>query len=290
LLKSNLDQKATPTTLKKHNEALLLREIYAHQAVSRVQLAKLTKLSKPSVTELTQGLIEKGLIFDIGPEDVRDKVGKKPTLLALNADAYQMVCVVIHSATITVSLLDLRVQVIEVETVPLNGSTGRDLVDLLAKAIHRMVKKATRPILGISLGTPGIVDSLNGVVHLAANFGWNNLPLAQILSKQFQVPVYIGNDSNFAAMGEYRFGIAQGIGDLLVVEVGEGIGIGILEDGRIIHGSSFAAGELGHTPFPFLDDVCMCGQRGCLETVVSWRGLKRYAERLLKQPGASILR
>src|SRR4029079_15241410 len=105
----------------------------------------------------------------------------------------------------------LRVQVIEVEKIPLNGSTGRDLIDLLAKAIHRMVKKATRPILGISLGTPGIVDSINGVVHLAANFGWNNLPLAQILSKQFQVPVYIGNDSNFAAMGEYRFGIAQGV-------------------------------------------------------------------------------
>jgi N-acetylglucosamine repressor len=290
LLKSNFDQKATPKYLKKHNEALLLREIYAHQAVSRVQLAKLTKLSKPSVTELTQGLIEKGLIFDIGPEDVRDKVGKKPTLLALNSDAYQMVCVVIHSTTIVVSLLDLRVQVIELEKVPLNGSTGRDLVDLLAKAIQRIVKKATRPILGISLGTPGIVDSINGIVHLTANFGWKNLPLAQILTKQFQVPVYIGNDSNFAAMGEYRFGIAQGVGDLLVVEVGEGIGIGILDDGRIIHGSSYAAGELGHTPFPFLDDVCICGQCGCLETVVSWWGLKRHAERLLKLSGASILR
>jgi N-acetylglucosamine repressor len=290
LLKSNFDQKATPTYLKKHNEALLLREIYAHQAVSRVQLAKLTKLSKPSVTELTQGLIEKGLIFEIGPEDVPDKVGKKPTLLALNADAYQMVCVVIHSTTIVVSLLDLRVQVIEVEKVPLNGSTGKDLVDLLVKAIRRMVDKATRPILGISVGSPGIIDSFNGVVHLTANFGWNDLPLAQILTEQFHVPVYIGNDSNFAAMGEYRFGIAQGVGDLLVVEVGEGIGIGILDDGRIIHGSTHAAGELGHTPFPFLDEVCICGQCGCLETLVSWWGLKRHAEQLVKHDGATILR
>ncbi len=290
LLKSNLDQKATPTYLKKHNEALLLREIYAHQAVSRVQLAKLTKLSKPSVTELTQGLIEKGLIYEIGPEHVRDKVGKKPTLLTLNSDAYQMVCVVIHNTTIVVSLLDLRVQVIEVEQIPLNGSIGNELVQLLAEVIQRIIQKATRPILGISVGTPGIIDTLSGIVHLTANFAWHNLPLAQILTDQFQVPVYIGNDSNFAAMGEYRFGIAKGVSDLLVVEVGDGIGIGILDDGRIIHGSSYAAGELGHTPFPFLDDVCICGQCGCLETVVSWWGLKRHAELLLKQKGASTLR
>ena len=290
LLKSNLDQKATPKYLKKHNEALLLREIYAHQAVSRVELARLTKLSKPAVTELTQSLIEKGLIFEIGPEDVRAKVGKKPTLLALNSGAYQMVCVVIHNTTIVVSLLDLRVQEIEVEQIPLNGTTGRDLVDLLAEAIRRVVAKATQPILGISVGTPGIVDSLNGVVHLTANFGWHNLPLAQILTDQFHVPVYIGNDTNFAAMGEYRFGIAQGIGDLIVVEVGEGIGIGILDDGRIIHGSSYAAGELGHTPFPSLEDVCICGQCGCLETVVSWWGLKRHVDQILKQQGAPILR
>lgn len=289
LLKSNFDQKVTTTSLKKHNEALLLREIYAHETISRVQLARLTKLSKPSVTELTQGLIEKGLIFEIGPEDVPDKVGKKPTLLALNADAYQMVCVVIHNTNIVVSLLDLRVQVIEVERVPLNGSTGNDLVELLAKAIRRMVNMATRPILGISVGSPGIIDSFSGVIHLTANFGWNDLPLAQILSEQFQVPVYIGNDSNFAAMGEYRFGIAQGVGALLAVEVGEGIGIGILDDGRIIHGSTNAAGELGHTPFPFLDDVCICGQCGCLETLVSWWGLKRHAEVLLKQQRASTL-
>jgi len=290
LLKSNLDQKATPKYLKKHNEALLLREIYAHQAVSRVELARLTKLSKPAVTELTQSLIEKGLIFEIGPEDVRAKVGKKPTLLALNSGAYQMVCVVIHNTTIVVSLLDLRVQEIEVEQIPLNGTTGRDLVDLLAEAIRRIVAKATQPILGISVGTPGIVDSLNGVVHLTANFGWHNLPLAQILTDQFHVPVYIGNDTNFAAMGEYRFGIAQGIGDLIVVEVGEGIGIGILDDGRIIHGSSYAAGELGHTPFPSLEDICICGQCGCLETVVSWWGLKRHVDQILKQQGAPILR
>ncbi len=290
LLKTNLDQKATPTYLKKHNEALLLREIYARPSVSRVQLARLTKLSKPSVTELTQGLIEKGLICEMGPEYVQDKVGKKPTLLALNSDAYQMVCVVIHNTSIVVSLLNLRVQVLEMEHVPLNGLTGQPLVELLADVLGRIIQKATRPILGISVGTPGIVDSINGIVHLTANFGWQNLPLGQILTDQFHLPVYIGNDSNFAAIGEYRFGIAQGVGDLVVVEVGDGIGIGILDDGRIIYGSSYAAGELGHTPFPFLNDVCICGQSGCLETLVSWWGLKRHAEQLIKQGAAPLLR
>lgn len=281
--------KVTPAHLKKHNESLLLREIYAHESISRVRLAELTHLSRPSVTELTQGLIERGLIMEIGPEFVQDKVGKKPTLLALNPDAFQMIGIVLKDSTVIGFLLDLRMQIHAQQTCTMQNRRGGELVELVIEVIQNTLRQATRPLLGITIGTPGIVNSDSGIIHLTANFDWHNLPLASILSDRFQLPVYIGNDSNLAAIGEYRFGSVQGVRDLVVVEIGEGIGVGILADGRIIQGSTHAAGELGHTPFPTLDDVCVCGRRGCLETIVSLWGIRQHARRIAAENPASLL-
>ncbi len=270
--------KATTSQLKKHNESLLLREIYAHETISRVRLAELTHLSRPSVTEITQGLLEKGLVVELGPESVQDKVGKKPTLLALNPDAYHIIGVVLTDTTATGSLLDLRMNLIAQQIIPIQNVTGDPLVALLIDLIDTIRNDATHPLLGITVGIPGIINSGTGFVHLTTYFGWNNIPLGAILSERFQLPVYVGNDSNLAAVGEYRYGLGQDVKNLIVVEAGEGLGAGILADGRIIGGHSLAAGEIGHMPLPPLDDLCICGRRGCLETMVSWWGIKRRAQ------------
>src|SRR5579859_2456033 len=120
MLQTNRFTKVTATHLKQHNETLILREIYAHKSISRVKLAQLTGLSRPSVTELTQGLIKKGLITEVGPERVTDKVGKRPTLLAFNPDASQIIAIVIGDTQITGSLLNLRVKVIEEKSLPMD--------------------------------------------------------------------------------------------------------------------------------------------------------------------------
>jgi N-acetylglucosamine repressor len=291
MLKSNSLYKATTSHLKKHNESLILREIYSRETISRVRLAQLTHLSRPSVTELTQGLIERGLVVELGPEDVQDKVGKKPTLLALNPDAYQLIGLVLTDTTAIVSLLNLRMQVIDQQTTPIRDITADKLVALLIDMIETIRRKARCPLLGITAGIPGIIDSQTGLVHLAANFEWENLPLGQVLGERFNLPVYIGNDSNLAAVGEYRFGLGQDVQDLIVVEAGEGLGVGILAGGRIVGGHSLAAGEIGHMPFPPLKERCICGRYGCLETMVSWWGIKRHALTLAQQfPDSALAR
>src|SRR6185295_10353858 len=134
-----------------------------------------------------------------------------------------------------------------------------------------------------------IVDPHTGTVQLAANLNWKNLPLGQQLTKRFKLPVYVGNDSNLIMLGEHRFGIAQEDRDLIVVKIDAGIGVGILSDGHIIYGNDNSAGEIGHSPFPGLDDECVCGRRGCLETMVTWWGLKRHAARIVaNHPDALI--
>lgn len=289
MIQTTASNKATTAFLKKHNEALLLREIYAHPAISRVRLASLTNLSRPSVTELTQNLIKRGLVIEVGPETQTDRVGKKATLLTFNKDIYQIVTATINDVTLTAALLDLRMKVLEQRSVAMNGATSTALVDLLSDLIAGMVGKATRPLLGIAVGTPGVIDMREGVIQLATYLEWVNVPLAKILSDRFKTPVYVGNDSNLAAIGESRFGTAQNVRDLIVLKIGSGIGVGILAGGRLVEGSAFAAGELGHTPFPTLHDICLCGRRGCLETAISWWSLKRRAQEIVQQNPSSLL-
>jgi N-acetylglucosamine repressor len=281
--------KATTSQLKKHNESLILREIYAHETTSRVRLAELTHLSRPSVTEITQVLLEKGLIVEVGLESVQDKVGKKPTLLALNPDAYHIIGIVLTDTTATGSLLDLRMNTIAQQIVPIQDITAQRLVDLLIGLIESIQSKVTHPLLGVTVGIPGIINSETGFVHLTTYFEWNNVPLGHILSERFQMPVYVGNDSNLAAVGEYRYGHGQDVKNLVVVEAGEGLGAGILADGRIIGGHSLAAGEIGHMPVSPLNEICICGRRGCLETMVSWWGIKRHALALAQTHPESVL-
>src|SRR5436190_1720628 len=285
---NNIPQKATVSHLKKHNEILVLREIYNRAGISRVEIADATNISRPSVTEITGGLIQRGLIQELGPQ-VRETVGKKPTLLAFNADAYNMVCVIINETSIVGALLDLRARPIEQNSAPLDNTGATKVVDQLSGVIRPLIRLANRPILGIAVGTPGIVEPNTGTVQLAANLGWKNLPLGQQLTKRFKLPVCVGNDSDLIMLGEHRFGTAQGDKDLIVVKVDVGIGVGILSDGRIIRGNSNSAGELGHAPFLMLEDECVCGRKGCLETLVSWWGLKRHAAAIIANHPESLL-
>lgn len=289
MLKQTKSSKVTSSHLKQLNEALVLRAIYTHKAVSRVRLAQLTHLSRPSITELTQGLIARGLVTEEGLDQEPHKVGKKPQLLTFNADAYQMIAVVLNDTSIICALLNLRGVVIERESVPMNGAKSTQLIDSIRNQIGTMQQKATQPLLGVTIGTPGIVDSFTGVVHLAANLEWKDLPLGKLLRKEFELPVCIGNDSNLAVIAEHNFGTAKGVTDLIVVKIGVGIGVGILSDGRVIHGSTYSAGELGHNAFLATDDLCVCGRRGCLETLVSWWGLSNHAQQIIRDHPDSLL-
>jgi predicted NBD/HSP70 family sugar kinase len=282
MLKSTDLNKATLSHLRKYNESLILREIYFYETISRVELARTTKLSRSSVTELTQDLIKRELIVELGPE-TRSTVGKKPTLLAFNADAYHLIVVTINGTSIVGSLLNLRVQLIQQKEVTIDQIHPEKTLEHVYEVVQTLIDQATRPLLGISIGTPGIIDPDSGVVHLAAIFGWKDLPLGKLMTEHFQLQTCVGNDSKLITIGEYRFGKSKNTQNLIVMVIGDGIGATVLADGRIIHGDSYSAGELGHSSFWELNEMCICGRQGCLETLVSWWGLKQHAQRIVEQ-------
>ena len=131
----------------------------------------------------------------------------------------------------------------------------------------------------IAIAAPGYLDPKKGIVVSCANIpGWKNLPLSDILNNEFNVPVYLGNDANLAALGEWKFGAGRGHSDLLFITVSTGIGGGIILGNQLISGANGMAGELGHVTSVPDGPLCGCGKRGHLESVASGTAIARYVK------------
>jgi len=157
---------------------------------------------------------------------------------------------------------------------PVHDDNGENALQLVYQILDLLTRKKLKPIVGIGVGTPGLVNTREGVVINAVNLEWQDLPLSQLLKKKYKLPVLIVNDSQAAAIGEFVYGSDHAPDEnLIVVNVIHGIGAGILINGRLFQGDGGGAGEIGHVVVKENGELCRCGQRGCLETVSSARAV-----------------
>ncbi|TCR85837.1 ROK family protein [Rhizobium sp. BK376] len=164
-----------------------------------------------------------------------------------------------------------------------------DQIEQLATAI--LTKAPDLSPIGIGIGAPGPLDPEAGVVIAAPTLaGWNEVPLADILSTRFQLPVRLENDANAAALGEWRYGAGRGVRSMVFVTVSTGIGGGVIADGRILHGRRGLAAEIGHMTITGEGERCFCGAIGCFEAVASGTALGRRATACTKCADGSLLR
>jgi Transcriptional regulator/sugar kinase len=134
-------------------------------------------------------------------------------------------------------------------------------------------------VSSIAIAAPGYLDPKKGIVVTAPNIpGWQNLPLAGILQSKFNVPVYLGNDANLAALGEWKFGAGRGHSNLLYITISTGIGGGIILENQLVNGANGMAGELGHVVAVPDGPMCNCGKRGHIEAVASGTAIARYVK------------
>lgn len=142
--------------------------------------------------------------------------------------------------------------------------------DRIIRIVTEALKEAGNPVIkGIGVGSPGPLDPKTGVIIDTPNLGWKNFPLADILSQQFKVPVVVDNDVNVGTYGEWCFGEVSACQDVVGLFPGTGIGGGIIINGKMLHGFSGAAGEVGHMTLEVDGPYCGCGKRGCLEALAS---------------------
>jgi predicted NBD/HSP70 family sugar kinase len=268
--------KVLPEHARGHNRSLVLQTLYRSGRQSRADVARSTGLTRVTVSDLVSELMTEGLIVEVGQREIARR-GKPAILLDIDRGAFQIVGIDLSATrTFRGAVLDLDGLVLSRAEVSRDGTTGVTSVANVLELAETLVGQVTAPILGIGVGSPGVVDH-SGTVLSAPNLGWSQERLQAALADRFDLPVVVVNDANAAALAEHSFGNADA--DLMLIRVGQGVGAGLLLNGTPLFGSRFAAGEIGHVVVGTdgVGETCSCGKVGCLET---WLGTTRLEARL----------
>ena len=279
-------KKATQQQTKEHNHTLVLRTIFNHDSISRAEIARITSLTRTTVSDIVAELIAEGLVSEIGLGTSQG--GKNPILLSLVEDSRYLIGIDLAHSEFLGAVFNLRGKIRSMISQPVQNYSGNEALEAIYEILDRLVDTSLQPIIGIGVGTPGLVNTNEGVVVNAVNLDWQNLPLARLLQDRYHLPAYVLNDSQAAAMGEYNFGEGhQADNNLVVINIRQGIGAGIIIDHKLFQGDGGGAGEIGHiVVVPHGGQVCRCGKNGCLETVASTRSLIQQAKTLAREtPG-----
>ena len=271
--------KILPEHARAHNRSLVLQTLYRDGSASRADLARATGLTRVTISDLVAELMAERLVVELGMRD-EARPGKPATLIDIHRAGFQIVGIDLgQHDLLRGAVLDLDGTVLTRRELPLEGAVGAPLVTKVLTLVHELVTAATSPLLGIGIGTPGVVD-LTGTVLSAPNLGWTDLPLQAELAAATGLPVLVANDANAAALAEHSFG--AGASDMLLVKVDHGVGAGLIIHGTALAGSRFAAGELGHVVVGTDGGpTCVCGKEGCLE---AWLAVPRLEAAIAASP------
>ncbi len=277
------------------NLSLILSRLAEGPPLSRAGLAEATGLNKSTVSSLVQELIDMQFVRETGLSSTG--VGRPAMQLTLNPQAGCIISCELGVGFLLVVCANFAAEIIWRHHEYTDGYRSQAAIierlrEVLAQAVEaaRAVCGDCGGLLGLAVGAPGLVDQRTGTLLFAPNLGWTNVPLYRILREDFgDVLLFVENEANMAAMGEYFFGQARGFRDVVSISVGVGLGGAVIRGGRLIRGATGFAGEFGHMTMDPDGLLCNCGNRGCWETQVCESALFRYVREAIAQGAASSL-
>ncbi len=271
---------------------LVLEYAWRERQVSRAEIARALGLARSTVSDIVTSLLERGLIEE-GPRGP-SRGGRRPTLLEFRDDAAYVLGVEVGASHVAVALTDLRGRVRgwrnrdhPVRTDP-EGTIGL-MLELLEGCVEEVGVETDR-LLGIGIAVPSPVDPsepdrLPEVVLPA----WRGHTGIERIRGRFGVPVLVDNDANLGAIAEQWWGAGRGIDDFTYIKVATGVGAGYVIRGEVYHGATWVAGEIGHLSMDPAGKPCVCGNRGCLATMVGTSALVERAVELRPAYPESVL-
>jgi predicted NBD/HSP70 family sugar kinase len=266
-----LPAKATHQQTRAHNHGLVLRALYDHGPVSRADVARLTGLTRTTVSEVVADFIADGLAREVGRGPSRG--GKAPILVEVDGDSRHVIGLDLGERAFSGAVVNLHGEIRQTASQPVEGRDGDAALAALYRLLDELIDATPGVLLGVGVGTPGIVDAEAGRILWAVNLDWQDLPLGDLLRERYGVPTYVANDSRAAALAESLFSAERRSANLIAIKVGNGIGAGLVLNGELFHGDAFGAGEIGHIAAVDDGEQCRCGRFGCLETVASSRAI-----------------
>jgi glucokinase-like ROK family protein len=273
------------------NKSIVMNMLRLHAPISRARIANLTGLNKGTVSNIINDLIEEGLVSEKDQDG--SKIGRPSINLSLRPDGGAVIGLEIGVDFINIVLTNFVAETLweaKVEISPSQSQTSiiNQAEEMIEKALSKSKDSNLRP-LGVGIGLPGLINLRRGELIIAPNLNWRNVPLRLILSQRFRLPIYIENEANLAALGEYYFGVARGCDNFVYLSSGIGLGGGIVIGGKLFRGGHGYAGEIGHIQRDPHGEKCGCGRIGCWETQVGPRAVLRRVKKELQIRSDQIL-
>ncbi|MEM7738092.1 MAG: ROK family transcriptional regulator [Deinococcota bacterium] len=266
--------------IRQQNAAKIFHTLREHPGISQRELVDLTGIDQGTISVIVNTLVDKNIISR-EKESQEGRVGRPRMALRLSQKAGILVGASIQHNSISVVATYLDGTIISRDSSP-TGSSMTDTLQRLHKLVKRLIKTIgynLKDCLGLGIAAPVILDKSNKRILFASNLNWPQVSIDE-LTKLFNMPVYVDNDVNAAAVAEKRFGACTEIDNYVYVGGYSGIGGAIVLDGKLYKGAKGFAGELGHIEVVNNGRRCGCGNNGCLEAYVSEKAmLERFAER-----------
>jgi predicted NBD/HSP70 family sugar kinase len=272
--------------LKRINRSVLLRLIRGQSDLSRARLATLSGLTKSTVSALVRELLDEHWLSEAAAPVATQGMGRPST--PLNIDSTKRVLVGIEIAVdclrlVCVSLSGVVLTQTEEPLADQRPANACKQVGKLVRLLCRQLDEKQLLLSGVGVCLPGAVDESLGLVRLAPNLGWRDVPFLSMLYAEFArlgiapAKIHLQNDADAAALGEYEFGGGSGDDPLIFVNCDVGVGAGIVLNDRLFTGFLGAAGEIGHSILRVDGPLCSCGRHGCAEAFIGARALGQTA-------------
>jgi glucokinase-like ROK family protein len=283
---------AAPSLMRDFNKALVLSLIRRERTISRADIAKQTNLSRSTVSNIVNELLDANLVQESGTG--RSQGGRRPILIECNYQAGYVAGVELGATHLFVVVTDLEPKtIVELERdfdLTVGPEAGISQVADIVRQALTQAEMSLGQVAGIGLGVPGPVRHAMGAVAFPPIMpGWHGFPLRARLEEELGVSVYLDNDANLGALGEWAHGAGQRLDNLAYIKVGTGIGCGLIIRDEIYRGQSGSAGEIGHITIDENGPPCRCGNYGCLESMAAGPAIAHRAQLAIRAGQESIL-
>jgi predicted NBD/HSP70 family sugar kinase len=261
-------------TLRELNRLRVVDALRRAGTASRTDLARMTGISRSTVATLVSDLQARGLIVEQADAPATPLGrGRPPVLLRLDAAAGSALGIDFGHSHVRVAVADLSSTVLAERYVEIDvDAVPEDALDAAAELAEGVLADAgveRSRVIGAGMALSAPIDRHRGVVGSTVLPNWAGIRAGEELSRRLEIPVELDNDANLGALAEVSFGAGRGLADVIYVMMSSGVGAGLVLGGRLYHGATGIAGELGHVQVRHEGAVCRCGSRGCLETVAS---------------------
>lgn len=258
--------------LRQQNEKRTLAMLRSQKNSSRQEIAKTLGLSKNTISLIVDKFLKDGIVKEIG-SDEQGGVGRPRIQLSLVADAYKAIGILIQNSFCHYVVTDYYSNILEDGFLEIDGNDPDGCIDELILLCKRLLEKHSQ-VMGIGVAVPALVDPVEGIVHFSSHLSWRNIPLKERMDRELPVKTLVLNNVKASAIAPSSGIPHENLVNSFYLRIDEGVGGAHIIDSQIYNGASWTAGEAGHIPVVANGPLCTCGQKGCLESLVSIPAIK----------------